>query len=188
MKTLPPMIWYIIISHNIMIIKGDFTTNIHRALKEIDPEYLEFSGLVIGGSHTPKKQDIEDLLEAIQYAREESIPFLGICFGMQMAAIEFARNVLHIENATSAEWDKDGYHAIIPRRGLKIGHQPIEGGGESFWTNFYVHPDVWDKWQDHMPVNFFVTEYHPEYESFRGHEHLLLTKFLQYAKEKTMVR
>jgi len=46
-------------------------------------------------------------LLAIQYAREHNIPFFGICFGMQMAAIEFARNVCGLKNATSKEFNGD---------------------------------------------------------------------------------
>ena len=50
---------------------------------------------------------------AIKYARENKIPFLGICFGMQLCAIEFARNVLNIKDATSTEFDEDNNDSII---------------------------------------------------------------------------
>ncbi len=46
-------------------------------------------------------------LNAIKYARENNIPFLGICFGMQLATIEYARNVLEIEDASSTELDTE---------------------------------------------------------------------------------
>lgn len=48
---------------------------------------------------------IEGKIKAIKYARENNIPFLGICLGMQLAVIEFARNVCHIEDANSTEFD-----------------------------------------------------------------------------------
>ncbi len=50
---------------------------------------------------------VEGMIHTIKYLRENSIPFLGICLGMQLAAIEFARNVLKIEHATSYEFDTE---------------------------------------------------------------------------------
>ena len=50
------------------------------------------------------KRGTEGKIAAINYARKNKIPFLGICFGMQMAVIEFARNKLNIKNATSSEF------------------------------------------------------------------------------------
>ena len=54
------------------------------------------------------KRGTEGKIEAIKYAREKKIPFFGICFGMQMAIIEFARNKLDIRKATSSEFGKGG--------------------------------------------------------------------------------
>ena len=58
------------------------------------------------------KRGTEGKIEAIKYARERKIPFLGICFGMQMAMIEFARNVLKITNAGSSELNKNCYPVV----------------------------------------------------------------------------
>lgn len=55
----------------------------------------------------------EGKMLAIKYARENKVPFLGICFGMQLAAIEFARNVLNIKDATSTEFDETNNDSII---------------------------------------------------------------------------
>lgn len=44
---------------------------------------------------------------AAKYARENKVPFLGICLGMQIAVIEFARSVLNLEDANSTEFDKE---------------------------------------------------------------------------------
>ncbi len=56
---------------------------------------------------------VDGKIAAIQYARENQIPFLGLCLGMQCAAIEWARHVAHLENANSAEFDPDTNNPII---------------------------------------------------------------------------
>ncbi|MEO0695409.1 MAG: CTP synthase [Pseudomonadota bacterium] len=58
----------------------------------------------------------EGKMQAIKFAREKEVPFLGICYGMQMAVIEAARNLLGIANATSTEFDRD--KAGVPVVGL----------------------------------------------------------------------
>lgn len=59
------------------------------------------------------KRGVEGKLKAIKYARENNVPYLGLCFGMQMATIEFARNVLGLKGANSEEADKKTPHPII---------------------------------------------------------------------------
>ena len=56
---------------------------------------------------------IEGKIDAVKYAREHNIPFFGICLGMQMAVIEFARNVLNLKGAYSTEMKTDAPHPII---------------------------------------------------------------------------
>lgn len=56
---------------------------------------------------------IEGKIKAVKYARENNIPFFGICLGMQMAVIEFARNVLNLENACSTEMNKSTKYPVI---------------------------------------------------------------------------
>lgn len=56
---------------------------------------------------------IEGKIDAIRYARENKIPFFGICLGMQMACVEFARNVLGMEHAHSTEMNSDTREAVI---------------------------------------------------------------------------
>jgi CTP synthase len=53
------------------------------------------------------------MVEAIRYAREEGVPFFGICLGMQMASVEFARHVAHLEGAGSTEFDDNPRHRVI---------------------------------------------------------------------------
>ncbi len=53
------------------------------------------------------------MITAIKYARENNIPFLGICLGMQMAVVEFARDVLGLKDANSEEFDKKTPNQVI---------------------------------------------------------------------------
>ena len=59
------------------------------------------------------ERGMEGKIRAVKYARENEIPFFGICLGMQMAVIEFARNVLNIEDATTSEMNIHTEHAVI---------------------------------------------------------------------------
>lgn len=69
------------------------------------------------------KRGIEGKIESIRYARENRIPFLGICLGMQCAVIEFSRNVVGHNKANSTEFDKNSPHPVIylmpGQRGIK---------------------------------------------------------------------
>jgi CTP synthase len=56
---------------------------------------------------------IEGKIDAVRYARENKIPFLGICLGMQMAVIEFARNVINLKGAFSTEMNENTPHPVI---------------------------------------------------------------------------
>ena len=79
-------------------------------VSEIKKKLKNISGILIPGGFG--KRGTDGKIEAIKHARSNKIPFLGICYGMQMAIIEFARNQLNLKNATSSEFDKKGL-AII---------------------------------------------------------------------------
>jgi len=72
---------------------------------------IDCDGILVAGGFG--ERGIEGKIDAIQYARENKIPFLGICLGMQLAMVEFARNVLGLEDATSVEFDKETANPII---------------------------------------------------------------------------
>ncbi|WP_456378005.1 CTP synthase [Lutibacter sp.] len=59
------------------------------------------------------ERGIEGKIEAVKYARENNVPFLGICLGMQMAVIEFSRNVLHLKDANSSEMNPTSKNPVI---------------------------------------------------------------------------
>jgi len=86
----------------------------------VDSEQIETRGvetlkdmdavLVPGGFG---KRGIEGKISAVRYARENNVPYLGICLGMQIAAIEIARDVCGLEGANSTEFDPDTPHPVI---------------------------------------------------------------------------
>ena len=77
---------------------------------EIKSKLKNISGILIPGGFG--KRGTHGKIEAIKFARKNKIPFLGICYGMQMAIIEFARNKLNLKKATSSEFDKKGLPII----------------------------------------------------------------------------
>jgi CTP synthase len=70
-----------------------------------------FDGIVVPGGFGSR--GTEGMISTIQYARENKIPYLGLCYGMQMATIEFARNVAKFKNANTTEVDDDTPHPVI---------------------------------------------------------------------------
>src|SRR5262245_49415538 len=89
-------------------------------IRYIDSELLESEGvgalkgvdaiLVPGGFG---KRGVEGKIRAVQYARENRVPYLGICLGLQIAVIEFARNVCGLAGANSTEFDPDTPHPVV---------------------------------------------------------------------------
>ena len=102
------------------LIHGGIQNNIKVNLVRIDSENLkvseipkklkDISGILIPGGFG--RRGTEGKIAAIKYARNNKIPFLGICFGMQMAIIEFARNKLNLKKATSSEINKKGLPVV----------------------------------------------------------------------------
>ncbi len=69
------------------------------------------AGMIVPGGFGDR--GIEGKIEACRYAREQNLPFLGICLGMQVSVIEFARNVCHLEGANSQEFDNKAQHPVV---------------------------------------------------------------------------
>ncbi len=71
----------------------------------------KLDGILVPGGFG--KRGIEGKINAIRYARENNIPFLGLCLGLQCAVIEFARNVCNLKNANSTEFDEGTSYPVI---------------------------------------------------------------------------
>ena len=86
------------------------------AAEEVTPENVAAklkgcSGVLVPGGFG--ERGLEGKIAAVQYARENKMPFFGICLGMQMAVVEFARNVAGFPDANSSEFEPDGAHSVI---------------------------------------------------------------------------
>jgi CTP synthase len=88
-------------------------------------ELANYDGIIIPGGFGTR--GVEGKIEAVRYLRENNIPFLGICYGMQCAAIEFARNVAGIEGAHTHEVNPDAENLVI---NLQEGQEQNVGGGK----------------------------------------------------------
>jgi CTP synthase len=82
-----------------------------RPNREYERQLEGFDGILVPGGFG--KRGIEGMLNAICYARENNVPYFGICLGMQTACIEFARNVCGLADANSGEFDPATPHRII---------------------------------------------------------------------------
>ena len=111
------------------ITHGGYANNVKTKVKFIDSETVTnknseqvlsgLNGIVVPGGFGTR--GIEGKIATIKYARENNIPFLGICLGMQMAVVEFARNVLGIQDANSAEFDEICKNPVIHIMDDQIG-------------------------------------------------------------------
>ena len=104
------------------LMHGGLSNKINVSIKWIDSESLEddtlslndvfkdINGIIVPGGFG--KRGSEGKIKSIEFARENNIPFLGICFGMQMAVLEFARNVLNFKDASSSEFGETKFPLI----------------------------------------------------------------------------
>ena len=100
---------------------GGIANNCRVHLRFVDSEKIEKDGLAgkldgVDGILVPGgfgNRGIEGMITAIQQARERKIPYFGICLGMQMAVVEFARHACGLDRANSAEFDDSGPYPVI---------------------------------------------------------------------------
>ncbi len=101
---------------------GSWMNNIKPILKWVDSEEFEkhpeklknlkqYDGIIVPGGFGTR--GIEGIIKTIQYVRENKIPYLGLCYGMQLACVEFARNVMKKTSAHTVEIDEETEYPII---------------------------------------------------------------------------
>ena len=119
-------------------------------------------GLVVPGGFGWR--GIEGKLEAVRYARERGVPFLGLCLGLQCAVIEFARNVAGLEGANSSEFDPATSHAVIdllPEQkdvtdlggSMRLGAQPCHVSPGTRAAALYAETVVYERHRHRYEVN-----------------------------------
>lgn len=166
-----------------MYLVNDFNTTVRKAFDEIDPHWEDYKGLVVCGTHSPDIVKTEETIEKLQWARETGFPTLGICFGYQLMAIEYARNVLKQPLATSEEFGTTGDFVVVKLPQLHVGLH----NGQTYWHNYEVLEGLRDKMYHSKDPFYYGVQYHPEYQSSKDKPHSLLVEFLDYAKRYSKI-
>ena len=135
-------------------------------------EKLEkFDGIIVPGGFG--NRGIEGKIQTVKYAREKNIPFLGICLGMQMAVVEFTRNVLKLEDANSLEFDENTNNPVIhimenqkgiTKKGgtMRLGAYPCKLQKGSLASQLYQEEEISER---HRHRYEFNNEYKKEMEN-----------------------
>jgi len=123
---------------------ASYKQNIETILNYVNAEELEEDGLNSiknsDGIIVPigwGKRGVVGKIRAIKYARENKVPYLGLCYGMQLACIEYARNVLGITDANSTEIDKNTINPVIHDIPLDEKYQTVKGEDVSMRLGAY---------------------------------------------------
>jgi len=128
----------------------------------VDSHLKDVAGVLIPGGFG--ERGVEGKIRAAQFAREHKVPYLGLCLGMQVATIEFARNVCGIKNANSTEFDKDTVAPVISlleeQRGvrtkgasMRLGTWPTKIAHGTLAENIYDQADVLERHRHRYEFN-----------------------------------
>ncbi len=154
------------------LVHGGIGNNSRVNLTYVDSEAIERHGigdtfkdvdgiLVPGGFG---ERGSEGKIAVIQYAREENLPFFGICLGMQMAAVEYARNVCNIEDAHSSEFKEgaknhiihimEGQKSVSGKGGtMRLGAYPCELGDKTLARRIYGEDNISERHRHRYEFN-----------------------------------
>lgn len=109
-------------------------------LESIETSLEGVSGILVPGGFGVRAT--EGKIKAIQYAREHNIPFLGICFGMQLAVVEYARHVLHLDGAHSTELDPNTPHPVIDIQRGRHTNEDLGGTLRLGASKMFIHENT----------------------------------------------
>jgi len=129
---------------------------------DVDSQLKDVAGVLIPGGFG--ERGVEGKIRAAQFAREHKVPYLGLCLGMQVATIEFARNVCGIKNANSTEFDKDAAEPVISlleeQRGvrtkgasMRLGTWPTKIAPSTLAEKIYGQADVLERHRHRYEFN-----------------------------------
>jgi CTP synthase len=128
----------------------------------VNGELKDVAGVLIPGGFG--ERGVEGKIRATRFARENKIPFLGLCLGMQVATIEFARNVCGIKNANSTEFDEASTEPVIclldeqrkiRKKGasMRLGTWPTQIAPGTLAEKVYGHPEVLERHRHRYEFN-----------------------------------
>ncbi len=154
------------------LVHGGLKSQVRVELKYIDSEDIESQGpaTLLAGLHAILvpggfgDRGVEGKISAIRHARENKIPYFGICLGMQLAVIEYARNVCGLKGANSAEFLKDGPHPLIALMAdqknvkdkggtMRLGAYPCRIRPGTLAANIYGREDIQERHRHRFEVN-----------------------------------
>ena len=150
--------------HHHRLLKTTWINVRTMSLKKIKETLTLVNGVVVPGGfgHT----GIDCLLDTIQYIREKDMPFMGICLGMQLAVIEFYRNVVGIQNSGSTEfghYDHPIIHKINPESQslggtMKLGATPIHLKPSTKTASFYPDSTISERHRHRYEINQYYKD------------------------------
>ena len=128
----------------------------------VDSQLKDVAGVLIPGGFG--ERGVEGKIKAARYAREHKVPYLGLCLGMQVATIEFARDVCGLEGANSTEFDKQAKEPVISlleeqrevrNKGasMRLGTWPTKIGRGTLAEKIYGQPDVMERHRHRYEFN-----------------------------------
>ncbi len=133
----------------------------------VDGQLKDVAGVLIPGGFG--ERGVEGKIKATQFAREQKVPFLGLCLGMQVATIEFARNVCGIEDANSTEFEENTAEPVIcllneqrdvSKKGasMRLGTWPTKIASGTLAEKIYGHSEVLERHRHRYEFNMKYRE------------------------------
>ena len=127
-----------------------------------DAHLSDVSGIVVPGGFGPR--GVEGMIDTSQYARNKHVPYLGLCLGMQVMVIDWARDVTGLRHANSSELDPDCEHPVIDimhgQRGItdlggtmRLGHYPCRPQGNTRTADAYARSEIKERHRHRYEVN-----------------------------------
>ena len=124
--------------------------------------FADVDGIIVPGGFGDR--GIEGMIQAAQYARENHVPYFGICLGMQIMVMEFARDVLGYKDANSSEFTPDGKHNVIalmadqqgniPKGGtMRLGKYPCKVMPGTKMAECYGEAEIWERHRHRYEFN-----------------------------------